>query len=380
MNRDTLIPLSWPDLGDAETDTLARLATSARFGGGAVLLPFEAAFATATGRVHAVGVSGGTVGLWLTLMAWGIGAGDEVIVSPFTWHRISDAVPLAGATAVFGEIDYWRCTLDPAKLAQRITPRTRAIVAANTNGHPADWDGLRALADRHGLLLIEDSTEAVGSTYKGRPVGSFGDVAIFDLGGPGPFATGGAALVVLDDAARARALRDLRSGRGGRRMAEVPSVGAVPNDLACALALVQLGRLGEILGRRRQVARTYHEKMKSFEGIKDPYTAPDVTAVHWFLYVVHLGTRFGKGARDAIIEDLAGQAVEAAPFCHPAHLEPFHAAQGGARGTCPIAEKNGDRALALPFHARLSADDVAFVVDTLKDASVNVGAGASIYL
>jgi dTDP-4-amino-4,6-dideoxygalactose transaminase len=151
------------------------------------------------------------------------------------------------------------------------------------------------------------------------------------------------------------------------------------SDVTAALGLAQLRRIDEILARRKQVERWYFDHVKSFEGIKDPYIAPDVTAVHWFLYLVHLGTRFTRSSRDAIVEDLLTERVDAAPYCRPLHMQRLYVDMGYRRGNFFVTEKLADRAVALPFHGHLTEERVAFIVGTMKDASVNVGAGSAIY-
>ncbi len=151
------------------------------------------------------------------------------------------------------------------------------------------------------------------------------------------------------------------------------------SDISAALGMVQLSRIDEILAKRRAIETAYAEHIQTFEGIKPPYVAPDVTEVHWFLYVVHLGTRFDKSSRDAIVEDLAVEQVEAAAYSNPLHLQRHYADRGWRRGDLFVTEKVADRAVALPFHSHLSEDQIEFIVATMKDASVNVGAGAAIY-
>lgn len=379
-----MISLSEPDLSTLESEAVAGLLESTRFGSGVFVEAFEKTFAKYAGRKYAVAVSSGTTALFLLLKSYGIGPGDEVIVSPFSWTQIAHAVALAGAKPVFADIDYWTCTLDPEKAEKKITEKTKALLVGNTNGHPADWDPFRDLAERYHLRLIEDSTEAVGSSYKGTPVGRFGESAIFSLDIPGPLTACGSSLVVTDDPELARALKHGRNRRLDDRFSVVVTA-TLPlelqiNDLPAVLGIAQLARLKEILAKRKEVESWYAVEMKSFEGIKDPYIAPYVTEVHWFLYMVHLGTRFSRGSRDAIVEDLLTEEVGGAAYCQPIHLQRFYLERGSRKGDCPIAEKNGDRAMVLPFHGHLTKDQIAFLVKTLKDASLNVGAGSAIYL
>lgn len=381
---ESAIPLSDPDITMAELDAVDAVMRSARLSSGAHVEEFEAAFARYLGRKHAVAVSSGTIGLLITLKAYGIGPGDEVIASPYSFRETAHAISLAGARPVFADIDYWAGTLVPEKAAARITEKTRAIVGCNNNGHPAAWADLREVAAAHRLTLIEDSTEAIGSKYKGALVGTFGDCAIFDFSQPLALTCGEGGMVVTDDIDIAVALRRFRSHRLNERSSVVVSAAAPfqasMSSIAAALGRAQLGRLDEILERRRLIEHLYTKHVQSFEGIKDPYIGAHVTDVNWLLYLVHLGTRFTRSSRDAIIEDLRVEDVQAAAYCHPLHLQRHYFELGFRRGDYLVTEKVADRAVALPFHTHLSEDQIAFLVETMKDASINVGAGAAIYL
>lgn len=381
---DYSILLSDPDVSSAELDTVADVLRSPRLSLGPCVEAFEAAFADSLGRRHAVAVASGTLGLLLALQAHGIGTGDEVIATPFAWHQIAHAVVLVGATPVLTEIDYWSGCINPDKLAAKVTPRTRAVLAGNIAGHPAAWGPLRTLAQQHGLLLLEDSTEALGSRYQGRLVGSFGDCAVFDFSQPGLLCCGEGGMVVTDDANTALRLRALRNRKSDERFSVTVTaylpLQAGMSELAAALGLQQLTRLPQMLLRRKRVEQYYADHILSFEGIKPPYLAPDVDEVHWFLYLVHLGTRFTRSGRDAIVHDLHTAGVEAAAYCQPLHQQRRYVDLGYRRGDFLVTEKVADRALVLPLHVHLSEDQVGFIVQTAKDASINVGAGAAIYL
>lgn len=378
------ISLSDPDIGQRELDLVQATLSRPRLSGGPLVEAFESEFASWTGRRYGVAVPGGTLGAWLALRALGIGPGDEVIAPAYGWHQAAHAIALAGATPVFADIDYWSGCLAPAKAAARVGPRTRAILANNANGHPARWDELRALALRHQLLLIEDSTEAIGSRFQGVACGRFGDVAIFDFSQPGALCCGEGGMVVTDEAKLATELAYLRHHQVGDRCSV--SVGSrVPmqaglSEPAAALGLGQLERIDEILARRKQVEGWYLRQMASFEGIKPPYIGAGVDEIHWMTYLVHLGKRFTASARAQIVDDLAACGIESAPYCLPLHQQFHYERYGCRRGQLPDTERIGDRALALPFHGHLDPGQVGFVVKSLKDASVNVGAGAAIYL
>lgn len=378
------LALSDPDIGTDEMEQALLTLRSPQLSMGPSVAAFEQALAAWVGVGHGVAVSSGTLGACLLLKAWGVGQGDEVITTGYAWHQVAHAITLVGATPVLVDIDYWSGCIDPAAAERAIGPRTRALIATNVNGHPADWSALRALADRHGIRLLEDSTEAIGSRFRGQRVGTFGDAAVFDFSQPSALCVGQGGMVLCRDAGLADELRYLRERRiDDRRSVSVGS--RVPwqagmGELQAAVGLAQLGRIDDILIRRKQVEAWYHAEMQSFEGIKPPYLADHVDEVHWMLYQVHLGKRFTASARQQLIEDLDANNVASAAFCQPLHQQFFYQQQGWKRGALPNTERIGDRSLVLPFHGHLDADHIRFIVKTLKDASVNVGAGAAIYL
>jgi dTDP-4-amino-4,6-dideoxygalactose transaminase len=377
------IVLSDPDMSLREIDAVSGVLRSSRVSAGPAVEAFESEFAAYVGRAYAVAVSSGTLGTLLALEALRIGPGDNVVASSYGWHQVAHAIVLAGATPVLADIDYWSGCLSPARVAEKVTEKTRAILAGNANGHPADWNRLREIAADRGIALIEDSTEAIGSRYLGCVVGSFGDLAIFDFSQPSALVCGEGGMVVTDDPDLASELRYLR----GRTLADRFSISvgsrvplqATMSDLSAALGLAQLERIDVILARRKQVESYYREHIMSFEGIKPPYLATEVDEVHWFVYLVHLGTRFTRSARNQIVDDLETELIESAGYCQPLHLQYHYGELGYRKNQLPMTEKIADRAVALPFHGHLSSEQVKYIVKTMKDSSSNVGAGAAIY-
>ncbi len=380
---DDLISLSDPDISTDELEAVVMTLRSSQLSAGPQVAEFEQAMAKWVGRKHGAAVASGTLAACLSLKVMGIGPGDEVITSAYAWHQIAHAITLVGATPVLADIDYWSGCVDPLKAADKITPRTKAILATNVNGHPADWQALRKLADEHQLKLIEDSTEAVGSRYQGKLVGSFGDVAIFDFSQPSALCCGQGAMILTDDPHLASELAYLRERRISDRNSV--SIGSrVPwqasmSDLDAAIGLVQLRRIDEMLMKRKQVETWYHTQMQTFEGIKPPYLAENIDEVHWMLYKIHLGKRFTGSARNQIIEDMDSNNIETAIYCVPLHQQFHYQQQGWHRGLLPNTERIADRSLVLPFHPHIDEDEITYIVKTLKDASLNVGAGAAIY-
>jgi perosamine synthetase len=380
---DDWLLLSDPDLSEVELELVQAALGQPRLAAGPMVEHFEKAFATWLGRKHAVAVASGTIGTWLALRAMGIGPGDEVIASPYGWHQVAHAVGLTGAKVVFADINYWSGCLDPVRAAPLITAQTKAILVGNVNGHPAAWKEFEALAATHGLKLLEDSTEALGSTYQGRRVGCFGHAAVFDFSQPSALCCGEGGMVVTDDDElamelrylRSRSIKDRRSVSVGSRVPMQASI----SELTAALGAGQLARIDTLLEKRKVVEGYYIEQMQSFEGIKPPYVAPDVDEVHWMIYTVHLGKRFSVSTCEQIIDDMATMYIETVLYCQPLHQQFHYIQQGYKRGQFPLVERIADRAVALPFHTHLEADHVKFIVKTMKESSINIGAGVAIY-
>jgi hypothetical protein len=342
----------------------------------------EARLGLIFGRSHALVVPSPSLALYIALSGLGIGSGDEVVASPFSWFRIARAIPWRGANLVVSDIDAWSFTLDPEKAGRRTGPKTRAILVGNALGHPADWDRFEVQARERSLVLIEDATESLFSEYRSRRTGSFGDVSILAFGSPHPN-LGEAYGVILTDRPELDTLfRRIRGGSGGKEDVSPDfslSLGlSVPEGLA-RLGLLSLSRLPAGLQKRALLLEAYQESMRSFEGVKDLYRSPEADRVNGFSFMVHLGTRFSVLSRNAIVEDLVGAGIGARAFPPPLHLDPWFQKNGYEKGMAPIAEKLADRSIALPFHPGLSADDAENIIERFKEAATQVGAGASIY-
>jgi len=379
-----VIPLSDADISQVEISVLNGMLEEANLSDGRMAEAFEDAFARYTKRNYAISFNSPTMATLLLIKALGLGQEDEVICAPYSWFQMANAVALAGASVVFSDIDYWSHCLSLKKATAKITDKTKAIMVNNANGQPADWDGFRALAKEKGLFLIEDSSEALGSTYRGQHVGSFGDAALFAFSQPGPLVCGEGAMIVTDDKDLYIKLRHMRRREEGDDFSVVIT-NTLPfncgmHNLTAALGLVQLKRLDEILARRKETEALYAEAIQFFEGIKPPYKAEGVDEIHWFTYAVHLGTRFTASARNAILEDLHEQGIEARDFCRPTYLQQYFVQHGVRKGECGVCEKVADRSVALPFFADIEKDKIDFIIETLKDAATNTGAGAAIYL
>jgi perosamine synthetase len=368
------VPLSGPDITEAEIEAVAAVLRTSRLSLGPKLEEFEHAMAQYIGVPHAIGVSSGTAGLHLCIRALDIGEGDEVIVPSFTFIAAANAIRYERATPVFVDIEPDTLNLDPARIKAAITPRTRAILAVHTFGIPANMQVILEIARRHNLLVIEDACEAIGAEYRGRRVGSFGDVAVFAFYPNKQITTGEGGIVVTPDAETARRLRALRNhGRYEIASCFEPSwldhaelgFNYRLSEMQCALGLAQLRRLDEILARRAAIARRYCDLLAGDQRLQLP--APEIPGqkLSWFVFVVRLAESFTQADRDRVQRALAAQGIATGRYFAPIHLQPAYAAwRESVR--LPVTENVAARTLALPFFNRIRDDQIARVAAALR--------------
>jgi perosamine synthetase len=369
------IPLSKPDITQAEIDAVTSVLRSGRLSIGPWVEKFEQLIATRVGVDHAVACSSGTAGLHMTLLALGIGPGDEVVTTPFSFIASANPILMVGATPVFADICPKTLNADPLKLEAAITPRTRAIMAVETFGNPAYFDQYAAIASRHEIPMIEDCCEALGCELGKRPCGSFGRAGVFGFYPNKQITTGEGGMIVTNDRRLADVCRSLRSQ--GR---PAPQPGAETSwlqherlgynfrldEMSAALGAVQTRRLDEIIQKRQRVAELYFNRLGGVSDIILPTLAPD-SVNSWFVFVVRLAAGYRRDDRDAIIAGLHRHEVGARDYFPCIHLQPFYRQLMGFKpGDFPIAETVSDRTIALPFHNDLTAKEVDFVCRTLE--------------
>jgi perosamine synthetase len=362
------IPLSSPDITDAEIAAVTAVLRTPNLSLGPEQAAFETALANYHAVPHAVAVSSGTAGLHLALLTLGIGEGDEVIVPSFAFVAVANAIAYVRATPVFAEIDPVTLNLDPVSVQQAVTQRTRAILAVHTFGVPAQMDKLREIATRHNLVVIEDACEAIGAEYNGRRAGGFGDLAVFGFYPNKQLTTGEGGIVLAGNADHADRLRSLRNQGRAARAGWLDHVEIGYNyrlsDIACALGRVQLSRINEILALRRAAAERYRDLLSDIPGLAlPPLRLPDRT-ISWFVYVV----RLPKGIdRDRVQQALAGREIATGRYFPPIHQQPAWSDHPGASVSLSITESISRRTLALPFFTRITAAQQQQVAGELRD-------------
>ncbi|MDR3740463.1 MAG: DegT/DnrJ/EryC1/StrS family aminotransferase [Terracidiphilus sp.] len=364
-----MIPLSSPDITEAEIAAVASVMRSGRLSLGPELAAFEQALARAHHTPDAVAVSSGTAALHLALVALDIGPGDEVIVPSFTFVAVANAVAHVGATPVFAEIDAVTLNLDPAAAEQAITSRTRAIIVVHTFGIPAKMDAFADLARRHGLLLIEDACEAIGASFGGRPVGSFGALTALGFYPNKQITTGeGGALLVHDEqlATRLRRLRNQGrdAGAGWLDHAEI-GYNYRLSEIACALGRVQLERLDEILQARAQAAACYSDLLSNLAGLELPPVQVQNRILSWFVYVVRLPV--GVDCEHAA-SVLNARGIATGRYFPPIHRQPAWYSRRCSQVLLSVTEAISKRTLALPFFTRITREQQERVATALAAA------------
>jgi perosamine synthetase len=360
----TRLPVAEPFLGDEELRYVSEcVLTGWVSSAGAFVGRFEELFAERCGVAHAVAVSNGTAALHVALVALGIGPGDEVVVPTLTFIATANAVAYTGATPVFADSEPLTWNVDPEAVAAAITPRTRAIVPVHLYGHPADMDGILEVAAEHRLAVVEDAAEAHGALYRGRPVGSLGDLGTFSFYGNKIVTTGEGGMVVTNDAAlaeRIRVLRDHGMEPGRRYWHPVLGFNYRLTNVQAAIGVAQLEKLDEILAAKRRVASRYADGLRGVPGLTLPPEEPWARNVHW-LYSILVEPEFGVD-RDAVMDALDAAGIESRPFFTPLHEQPLYAT--GER--LPVAERIAERGVSLPSAVTLSTSEIDRVVGVIS--------------
>jgi len=377
------VPMSEPDITAAERAAVDEVLSTPTLSIGPQLAQFERRMADRVGTRHAAGVSSGTAGLHLAMIAAGVEPDDVVITTPFSFVASANCVLYQGARPVFADIDPVTLTIDPERVAEAFDAlvgrlgrrgRVRAILPVHVFGQPADMDPICGLARAHDIAVVEDACEALGAEYKGRAVGTLGDAAVFGFYPNKQLTTGEGGMIATDHADWDALFRSLRNqGRDvfdGWLMHSRLGYNYRLDEMSAALGAAQLTRLDELLARRARVAGWYTERLADVDGITVPSRAPWTTRTSWFVYVVRL---VDAEHRDPVIRALAARGVPARPYFPTIHLQPVYRSRFGFQpGDFPVAEAAAATCLALPFFGTMTETQVDEVCELLSDTLAEV--------
>lgn len=363
------IPLSSPDITAKDIDAVVEVLHTPTLSIGPRIEEFEGLCAKLAGRRYAVGVSSGTAGLHCAALAAGVGPGDEVITTPFSFVASTNCILYTGARPVFVDIDTKTLNIDVAKVEAAITPKTKAIVGVDVFGHPGGMLELEQLAQQHEVALIEDSCEGLGGRIGKRPIGSFGRASVFAFYPNKQITTGEGGMIVTDDATIASACRALRNqGREGMGWLAHQRLGYNYrlSEINAALGIAQMQRLEEILEARRRVANHYMERLMTNRFLILPTISDDIL-MSWFVFVVRLNDLFEPIDREEILKALRAEGIGCNNYFPPIHLQPYIMQMLGTKaGDYAVTEYVSGRTIALPFFSRLGVPEIDRVCRTLE--------------
>lgn len=374
------IAISLPATGDDEWQAVREPLTTGWLTQGPKVAQFEKAFGQRHQVRHALATTSCTTALHLILAAMGVGPGDEVIVPAFTWVATANVVLYCGATPVFADVDRSTYNIDPADVARRLSPRTRAVIAVHLFGLCADVDALRAVLPP-GLPIIEDAACAAGASYKDRPAGGLGLAAAFSFHPRKSITTGEGGMVTTDDAALADAANMLRN-HGASISEEQRHQGPRPyllpefnllgfnyrmTDLQGAVGIVQLGKLDRFVDERDRWATWYMDQLGGIPWLRMPQR-PESGRHAWQAFVTYVDPQRAPMPRNEIMEHLQRKGISTRPGTHAAHALGLYRERLGTRPEdCPGARDCDAQTMAIPLHNRMVAEDYRHVVDTLRE-------------
>ena len=370
------VPLSSPDIIEKDIKEVINVLNTRFLSIGPRIQEFEEKMHKYTGVKYAVAVNSGTSALHLIIKGLGIKEKEKVITTPFSFIASSNCILFEKAEPLFADIDEQTLNLDPdktekvlANLTKEELDEVKAIIVVDAFGQPADWDLFEKIAKKYNLLLIEDSAEALGSEYKDKKCGSFGEAGVFAFYPNKQITTGEGGILVTDNEELAMLARSIRSqGRGesGEWLDhERLGYNYRMDELSSALGCSQMERIKEILEKRSNVAEIYNQKLAEIKEAQIPYISPNTTRMSWFVYVI----RLEKGInRDGVIKYLNQEGVQCKPYFTPIHHQPFYKDMFGfKKGDFPITEDVSSRTIALPFFTNLQEEQIDYVVEKLKE-------------
>lgn len=363
------LSMSAPDIGPREIELVNQVLQSPTLALGPMLQRFEALTAAFVGLPHAAAVSSGTAGLHMAMVAAGIGPGDEVITSPFSFVASANCVLYERAIPVFADIDPLTFNINPDRIREALTPQTKAILPVHAFGQPAAMGPIMEIARQHGLFVIEDACEALGAEWRDQLAGTFGDAGVFAYYPNKQITTGEGGMLVTARDDWNMLFRSLRNQ--GRDVHDAwlthsrLGFNYRMDEMSAALGVAQMERVQTLLAAREAVAQQYTERLRLIKGLTPPQISADTTRMSWFVYVVRIDPAIN---RNKVMAALGERGVPTRPYFSPIHLQPFYQQRFEFETGCfPITEAVASETLALPFHGKLTEADIDYVCKQLAE-------------
>ena len=324
---------------------------------------FEDKFASFVGSKYGVACSSGTSALQVGLEALGIKEGDEVITTPFTFIATGNSILYNRATPVFADIDSRTFNIDPVKIESKITDKTKAVMVVHLYGQPCDMKPIAEMCEQRGLILIEDCAQAHGAEYKGKKVGSFGDLAAFSFYATKNMVMGEGGLIVTDnDAVASKSRVIINQGQVGKYDHVVVGYNYRMTEMQAAIGLVQLRRLKDMNEKRESNARFLSKGLSHLDWVEAPYIMPGIKHV-WHQFTM----KVQAGMRDDLFKHLNSNGVGARIYYPtPVHLQPAYRSLGFSEGLCPVAESVSKQVLSLPVHPSLKKSELSNIIEVIE--------------
>jgi len=369
-----MIPYGRQSIDDDDVQAVVEVLKSDYLTTGPVVSEFEQAICEFTGAKYGVAISNGTAALHATMYASGIQAGDEVITTPMTFAATSNAVIYQGGTPVFADVDPDTLLIDIESVKEKISSRTKAIIAVDYAGQPCDYDALQEVADEHGLVLVSDACHSIGGSYKHRNVGTLADMTCMSFHPVKPITTGEGGMILTDDEILARKLQLFRNhgittdhrqrSESGAWFYEMTNLGYNYriSDIQCALGKSQLKKLAGWITQRQNIAQRYDRAFSSC-GVVTPLTQLDNVSNAFHLYVIRLADSLN---RNEIFSRLRDAGIGVNVHYVPVYMHPYYRnEQGASTGICPVAEAVYEQIISLPIFPALSDVDQQTVIETV---------------
>lgn len=365
------IPLSSPDISHKEVEIINQVLSTPFLSIGPKVKEFERKIADFIGAKYAVATNSGTSGLHLCIKSLDIKDGDEVITTPFSFIASANCILFERAKPIFVDINKNTLCMDVNKIEEKITKKTKAILPVHVFGHPCQMNEILTIAKKYNLAIIEDACESLGSEYKSKKVGIFGNAAVFAFYPNKQITTAEGGIIVTNDEKIAKLCQSMRNqGRDeGDEWLSHSRLGYNyrMSELEAALGTTQINRIDEILEKRARVANLYSERLKRITGVKIPYIDNNVK-MSWFVYVIRLDeNKFSRQDRDEIIKELKQRGISCRDYFPPIHLEPFYVEKFNYQpGSFPITEEASALTIALPFYNNLGEEEIDYICKSLE--------------